>query len=275
MRWAGWAQILPASAAESVAMPVAPPRTSRPSAAYLDLDEIAGATGTVVVIDVLRAFTTAASALACGPASYELVATIEEAADRRAASPDTVRLLGEVDGTQPPDFDFSNSPRQFPAGTDLSGLDIVHRSSAGTQGATRATAAAQVLVASFAVAGATAAWLRDAGVDHVDYCITGASLGRDGEEDLACAEYIAALLAAPDADVDPAPYVARIATSTAGRMFLADTDPHLDADDLRHAEVVDRFPTALVTQRVDGRLMVQAVAVAPTESGRSNARSAR
>lgn len=246
-----------------------------PTAAYLTIDEIAEATGTVVVIDVLRAFTTAAEALSRGPASYELVATLEEAFARRDASP-TVRLVGEVDGRQPEGFDFSNSPRQFGPEVDLSGLDMVHRSSAGTQGATRATAADTVLVASFAVAGATAAWLRAAGTAHVSYCITGRSLGRDGDEDLACAEYITALLVDdPLAAQDPSPWTDRVATSTAGRMFLAEADPHLDEDDLRHAEVVDRFPTALVLQRQAGRVMVQAVAVAPTRSGRSNARSAR
>jgi hypothetical protein len=135
--------------------------------------------GTVVVIDVLRAFTTAAVALAAGAGPYELVATVDEAHARRRADP-TIRLLGEVDGRTAEGFDLGNSPVAID-GVDLSGVGIVHRSSAGTQGVVRATSADRVLAASFANAGATTRAL--AGVDRVAFCITGDDDARDGDED--------------------------------------------------------------------------------------------
>lgn len=218
-------------------------------------DEVTGATGTVVVIDVLRAFTTAAVVLAQQPASYELVRELAEARSRRLADPG-VRLLGEVDGRRPSDFDHSNSPCEA-AAADLAGRHVVHRSSAGTQGAVMAEAADRVFVASFAVASATLAAVASADPRQVTFCITGRHAGRDGDEDAACAEYLAARLTGW---ADPVGYVARVATSTAGRMFAdSQRHQHLSPEDLAFAEVVDRFDFAMRATRHDGRVLLRRV----------------
>ncbi len=215
------------------------------------LEDVSACTGTVVVIDVLRAFTTAAVGVAGGASSWELVATVEEARRRRQEDPATV-LVGEVDGHTAAGFDHGNSPTQL-ATVDLSGRAVVHRSTAGTQGVARASAASRVLVTSFAVAGATARAI--AGDERVWLCVTGAHSGRDGEEDRACGEYVAALLA-DGSDVDPGPYVARVATSTAAGSFL---EGHRDMppEDVAFAQVVDRFPFALEVDQVDGRSLLR------------------
>lgn len=59
------------------------------------------ATGEVVIIDVLRAFTTAACAFAAGIEEIELVSRIEEALARPGFR------LGEVGGRLIPAFDFA------------------------------------------------------------------------------------------------------------------------------------------------------------------------
>ena len=68
----------------------------------------------VVVIDVLRAATTVATALANGARGVHPFATVEETA-RRAAEMDreTVRLAGERHMVRIPGFDFGNSPLEF------------------------------------------------------------------------------------------------------------------------------------------------------------------
>ncbi|HUG83721.1 MAG TPA: 2-phosphosulfolactate phosphatase [Euzebya sp.] len=207
---------------------------------YCTLEDVGRKGGAVVVIDVLRAYTTAAVALAAGAGPYELVSTLEQAYARRHEDP-AVKLLGEVDGYTADGFDFGNSPTAI-HGMDLTGVAIVHRSSAGTQGVVRATAAARVLTASFAVAAATARALAEE--EQVTFCLTGADARRDGEEDRACAEYIAALLR-NGPDVDPGPYVARVATSTAGASFLSTHRPDLSPQDVVFAQVVDRFDFAM------------------------------
>lgn len=221
--------------------------------AYCTLDDVAGRRGTVVVVDVLRAYTTAAVALAAGARPYELVGTLEEAYARKRADPDIV-LLGEVGGLTAEGFDRGNSPTAL-AGVDLDGVAVVHRSSAGTQGVVRAAAADRVVTASFAVAGATARAL--AGASAVTFCVTGADADRDGEEDRACAEYLAALLTA-DGPVDPAPFTARVARSTAAQQFLAkDLHPDLPREDVAFCQVVDRFDFAMQVRTVARRHLLE------------------
>lgn len=104
------------------------------------------ATGHVVVIDVLRAFTTAAYAFAAGIEEIELVATPEEALARPGFR------MGEVGGRLIPAFDHNNSPSGL-VGRRLSGR-AVQRTSAGTQGVVLATRAESLWLGSLVVAGA-------------------------------------------------------------------------------------------------------------------------
>lgn len=222
---------------------------------YCTLDDVSHCTGTVVVIDVLRAFTTAAVALAGGAGPYELVGTVDQAHRRRDERPDTL-LVGEVEGHTAPGFDHGNSPTQL-SRVDVRGRPVVQRSTAGTQGVVRARSATRILTTSFAVAGATARAL--AGDDEVWFCVTGAHSGRDGEEDRACGEYIAALLA-DHGPVDPGPYVDRVAASDAAAFFQKGQSD-LPADDVPFAQVVDRFDFALEVRPCHGRLLLERLEV--------------
>jgi 2-phosphosulfolactate phosphatase len=196
----------------------------------------------VVVVDVLRAFTTAAWALHLGATRILAVDDAEHALALRARIDGSV-AAGEHDGRQLPGFDLGNSPSAL-QDVDLRDRTLIHRTSAGTQGLARTAGSALVLAASFVNAGATARALRElgVGVGQVTFVITGASLGRDGDEDLACAELIAARLAGEEPD--PAPMLARVATSTAGRMFTEGHDWAPEAD-LQLACQLDRFDFAL------------------------------
>src|SRR5262249_12303089 len=113
-----------------------------------------GARGTVVVIDVLRAFTTAAFAYASGARELALVATPDEALLRKVREPALV-LVGEVGGRPIPGFDHGNSPERMQA-LDLAGRTVLLRSSSGVQGVFAARASARrVLLGSFVTAAAT------------------------------------------------------------------------------------------------------------------------
>src|SRR6266849_5668859 len=73
------------------------------------LEGAARANGTVGIIDVFRAFTTAAVALANGASRIIMVATVEEALALRGAGTGQV-CMGEVLGRAPHGFDFGNWP---------------------------------------------------------------------------------------------------------------------------------------------------------------------
>jgi 2-phosphosulfolactate phosphatase len=199
--------------------------------------------GSVVVIDVLRAFTFEAWAFERGAARIVTVDDAERALHvARTLLPGSL-AAGERGGRPLEGFDLGNSPLAL-AEQAVEGRTIVHRTSAGTQGLARTAGSELVLAASFVTAGATARLLREHGVDDVTFVVTGDSLGRDGDEDLACAELIAARLAGDDPD--PAPYLARVSTSDAGRMFGPSGPEWAPEEDLRLACELDRFPFALV-----------------------------
>jgi len=95
----------------------------------------------------------------------------------------------------------------------------------------------------------------------VTFVVTGASLGRDGDEDLACAELIAARLAGDDPD--PRPFLDRVPRSDAGRAFAPDGPEWAPPEDLAMACEVDRFDTAVVAHRAAGAGAIEAVEVVP------------
>jgi 2-phosphosulfolactate phosphatase len=103
------------------------------------------ATGTVAIIDVFRAFTTAAVALANGASKIVMVGTVEEAFKLREAGIGQI-CMGEVRGRAPPGFDFGNSPFEI-SGVDFGGKTILQRTSAGTQGVVEAATKAERLYA--------------------------------------------------------------------------------------------------------------------------------
>jgi 2-phosphosulfolactate phosphatase len=171
-----------------------------------DCDQVRG---TAVVIDVLRAFSTAAWAFHLGVERIVLTAELDEALRIKAAIPGALAMK---DSNPMPGFELSNSPVELQSAEGLRGATIVQRTTHGTVGAWAARSAEHLYCASFLVAEATARSIRESSVPEVYFVVTGERGA--AEEDLACAEYIAALVDDPDAD--PQPYLGRAhASSTA------------------------------------------------------------
>ncbi len=209
---------------------------------------------TVVAIDVLRAFSTAAYALAAGVDSIALVATVEEAFALRDRLPGAL-IMGEVGGLPIEGFDFGNSPAPFET-LDLSGKRMVQRTSAGTQGIVRSRNARHLLAASFCCAGATTEHLRRLNPERVTLVPTGRGDNNgQGDEDVACADYLEALLRGEGSDGEP--YVRRVRESRAGRKFLDPEQPDFPLRDLERCMEIDRFPFALVVHREEGLLLMR------------------
>ncbi len=212
--------------------------------------------GVLVVIDVLRAFTTAAYALAAGAEQILLVSSVQEAFDLRAQTQGAL-LMGEVDGLPIPGFDFGNSPYTI-SRADLKGRTLIQRTSSGTQGVTRSLKAARLLPASFCVAAATARFIQQIEPEAVTFVITGAENEGGGDEDQACADYLEALLSS-DRRSDPAPYLERVRRSAAGRKFIGPLGSEFMQIDLEYAVQVDRFDFAMEVERPGGLLKLRQV----------------
>ncbi len=222
--------------------------------AHLRLTQCDQARGTAVVIDVLRAFTTAAYAFGSGAREILLAGTPGEAFALREQHPDLL-LMGEVDGLPIPGFDFGNSPVQLSA-APLAGRRLAQRTSAGVQGILRCINARAIVAASFVCARATARYVQGLPHDDVAFIITGSQNPGRGDEDAACAEYLAELLA--EGQPDPAPYLERVRRSTAGRIFADPARPEFPAADLEYALRLDAFDFAMPVQRRDGALVMRA-----------------
>lgn len=212
------------------------------------------ATDTVVVIDVLRSFTTAAVALVRGAQAIYPVERIVDAS-ALCGRLDNVVSIGAVGGGDPvPGFDFGNSPSQLML-ADLTGKRVVMTTAAGVRGLQRFRHARQLYAASLVCASATAAAIRAAGASEVCFVITGEWVDRDGDEDNACADYIEALLRGEAGDSEACSR--RVRQSDFGQRFSAGTWPNLPLADLELAARADIFDFAMPVQREGENLVIR------------------
>jgi len=222
---------------------------------YTDLETCHEATGMVIVIDVIRAFTNAAFAFSRGAKEIYPVSKVKEALKFKAEIPNSL-ACGEVGGMPPEGFDFGNSPTQTNT-LDLSGRVIVQRTGAGTQGIVRSVNASPMLAASFVVANATAMHIRKVSPETVTFVITGQMGNGSGDEDLACAEYLEALL--KDRQPDSAPYIERVYRSRDAIMHLDPDLPAFPKSDLDHCTNIDAFDFVMSVTKENGQHVIRAI----------------
>jgi 2-phosphosulfolactate phosphatase len=212
---------------------------------------------TAVVIDVIRAFTTAAWAFERGVERIVMVQGLDEALTLKARLPGSLAMK---DGEPEPGFEVTNSPAHMQRRGDLAGKTLVQRTTHGTQGAVAARGAGVLYCAGFVVAAATARAIRRAAPGRVAFIVTDRDPQTD--EDQACAEYIAALL--EDPATDPAPYLERAARSkTATRITQSAKDGALGADvaDVGMTLEVNRFDFAMRAADENGLLVLRKHAI--------------
>lgn len=204
---------------------------------YLNLDQCSQAEGIVVVIDVLRAFSTAAYAFEAGVDSIAVVGDIEEAFELQRSDPDLV-LIGEQRGWPVEGFDFGNAPSEM-IEADLKDRRAVMRTTAGTQGVVRTLHAEILLAASLVCGHATAEFIRQQQPGAVSFIITGVKGAEFGDEDQACADYIVNLLMDRPTDIES--IKARVINSGWGMRFNNPDYPFLEGNDLELCTAIDRF----------------------------------
>lgn len=204
------------------------------------------AEGTVVIIDVFRAFTTAAVALARGASSIVLVAEPEEALRLRQVGVGDL-CMGEIGGRRPPGFDFGNSPYEL-SQADVQGRTLIQSSRAGGRART-------LYVASLVVARATARAILRSQPPVVTLVAMGDSgLVRTDEDEL-CALYLRNLL--QGRTPDPGCLRRLVLAGAAAQQYGDPAQPHFHVQDREIALQVDRFDFAIAVSREDGRLVAR------------------
>ncbi|WP_375499196.1 2-phosphosulfolactate phosphatase [uncultured Jatrophihabitans sp.] len=235
---------------------------------FLDAGEAGEARGAVVVVDVLRAFSTAAYSFAAGATAIWLVDSVDQALTLKAAHPELL-AMGEDGGRRIVGFDFANSPWEV-SQADLAGRELVQRTSAGTRGVVAATGAERRWCASLVCATATANAVTAAGLGEPTYVITGRrSADQRGEDDLLTAQLIERVRVGAPVEADAT--ARAVATSREAAVTLALGRSHVDPRDVELAVRVDAFAFAMEARVVsDGLLLTPHV---PTEDGRPPQRS--
>lgn len=208
----------------------------------------------VVVIDVLRSFTTAAVALAKGASAIYPVEGVAAAIVLAGKIGHSLTVGAVVGGDPAPGFNFGNSPSQLMR-TDLAGKNIVLSTASGVCGLQRFRQARQLYAASLVCARATAEAIRTAGADEVCFIITGEWVDRDGDEDIACADYIESLLRGDQ--VAPEEFSQRVRNSDFGQRFMTNRWPNLPLADLELATQPDLFDFAMPVLRQEEHLLIR------------------
>ena len=149
------------------------------------------------VVDVLRAATSAAHALAAGAKEVRLFRTVEEARASRAAFEGEAVLAGERGGLAPEGFDAGNSPKEFTP-ERVAGRTVFFSTTNGTCALSDCASAAFVAFASLANVGAVARALAGRGEDVLLVC--SGTEGRFSAEDALCAGMIVEGLAGRGAE---------------------------------------------------------------------------
>ena len=219
----------------------------------VDLSKAGDERDTVIVIDVIRAYTTTAFAFNAGASRIILVSSVKEAFSLKNQFPEAI-LMGEQEGYPIEGFDLGNSPSAL-HGKDLSGRTLIHRTSAGTQGAVKSSAAKTIYTTGLCNARSTAKEVRRASPGSLTLVETGIFKGGWGEEDIACADYIYGFLM--DNPLDPLKIVQRVRETRSAKLFNQDDESRFPKEDLDLVLDIDRFDFVMTVHKSDGLLYLR------------------
>ena len=211
------------------------------------------AVGIAVIIDVFRAFTTAAVAFARGAQEIILVAEVEDALALRARGLGQL-CMGEVAGIKPDAFDYGNSPYELER-VDLTGKTVIQSTRAGTVGATAASAAEKLYLGSFVTAAATVRAVQQQRPSLVSLVAMGYASRQRADEDEQCALYLRNCLQGRRPDPDAVRKLVLVGHEA--QKYDDPEQPQFRPQDKDLALDVDRYAFALPVTREGGLLVAR------------------
>jgi 2-phosphosulfolactate phosphatase len=221
------------------------------------------ARGLAVIIDVFRAFTTAAHVMANGAEMIIPVLTVEDSFRLRGLHPDWLQI-GEEGGIKVEGFDYGNSPYDA-SRADFIGRTVIQRTGAGTNGVVNAQGAEERILGSFVMAEAIVRYIKKRDPRVVSLVAMGNVGVEPNEEDESCAEYIEGRLRGERPDFDEMKRRIRVAPS--GAKFFDPARPHFREGDFHIAMELDRFGFVLRVEDAAPPYVVKVdVAGAPRQS---------
>jgi 2-phosphosulfolactate phosphatase len=144
------------------------------------------AKGLAVIIDVFRAFSTICFVANNGANMIISVGDIDLAYNLKKENHDYI-LMGERNDIAPDGFDFGNSPAEIEK-VSFSQKTVVHTTTRGTQGISKAINAKEIITGSFVNAQAVINYIKSTKHQLISLVCTDASTPEN--EDIMCAKYI-------------------------------------------------------------------------------------
>jgi 2-phosphosulfolactate phosphatase len=148
------------------------------------------AKGVAVIIDVFRAFSVSCYAFDEGAVRIIITDSVDEAFSLKRKYKNSA-LVGEREEKKIAGFDYGNSPTEIIT-ADLSGKTIIQTTTAGTKGLVNAVNANVVITGSLVNASAVVRYIKAINPEYVTLVAMGYRATFSAEEDLLCAELIAA-----------------------------------------------------------------------------------
>ncbi len=217
------------------------------------------AKGTVIIIDVFRAFTTAAVAFNKGVHSIILTKEIEEASQLKQKQI-TDLTMGEVNGIKPSDFDYGNSPHEISTAKNLSGLKIAQSTRSGTLGVSLAAKTQKnnnIFVTGLMTAKSTSDIIKARNLDEIYIVAMGYQGIAKTDEDEICALYIKSLL--QNKPLNKKYVIDVILKSNSTKQFNDITQPQFHPKDLDHALKIDSEKFAMEVTIQNKLLVLQKI----------------
>jgi 2-phosphosulfolactate phosphatase len=195
------------------------------------------AQGLVVVIDVLRAFTTAAYIISNGAEKIIPVGSIEEARKLKSENPEFL-LIGERNGIKIDGFDYGNSPAEV-IDKDFTNKTVIQTTSAGTKGVVNAIEATEIILGSFVCLQAIVNYIKKVNPSIVTLVAMGDSGIKKTDEDELCSQAIKDLLLGNTTDF--LNMKSQLRNSTDAQNFFDMTKSEFNEEDFHLAMDFSRF----------------------------------
>lgn len=206
------------------------------------------AQGLTVIIDVFRAYTTAAYLFAQGAEDIYVVSKVKTAENLKEKLDNPV-LIGERKGIKLNGFDYNNSP-YFISQHNFAGQQIILSTSAGTKGIINAENADEIITGSFVNISAAAAYIKTKDPEIVSLVAMGNNGVNRAEEDLLYAETLEKLLT--DQDILTQSEIRDKLIETAGsRFFDEETQSEMPKEDFCYSLTLDKFNFIIKANKYD------------------------
>jgi len=212
------------------------------------LEGAAKAEGLTVIIDVFRAYTTAAYLFANQAEKIFIVSKVETARTLKEELNNPV-LIGERKGIKIEDFDFNNSP-YFISQHNFKGKEIILSTSAGTKGIIAAENAAEVITGSFVNIAAAAEYIKSKNPETVSLVAMGNNGVTDADEDNLYADQLANLLKGKKT-LAQAEIKARLRSPAGDRFFADETQSEMPKQDFEYCLKLNKFNFVIRAEQID------------------------